>query len=203
MHIRSARSDWWVEYDLPEKGEELTFESLLSRIPDLSSAYSCGSTKVDCASVNMMTYSDREGFMARVSTDQLAGFEDAYSGVGYEVKNDGAWSEIRAEQEIFTGNIPQFVHTYLNKGFGVIPSLYIAKPFVCGSRYSQLAITYVLSYFLGMLTRYFPTHWVALLNGSRGDGMWPVINTAQHYVDTSFPEMVIELIYDRLDKAGK
>ena len=93
------------------------------------------------------------------------------------------------------------MHTYVNKMFGSIPNLFIVKPIHKDGRLSQLAITYALAYFLGMLTRYFPTHWVALHSGTKGDGLWPTINAAQNYVESVFPELMIELIYDALKES--
>jgi len=36
------------------------------------------------------------------------------------------------------------------------------------------------------------------LQGNNGDGLWPTINRAQHFVENSYPELVIEMIYDML-----
>ena len=38
------------------------------------------------------------------------------------------------------------IHTYANKMFGSIPVLFVAEPFSSGTRYSQLCITYLVSY---------------------------------------------------------
>jgi hypothetical protein len=59
----------------------------------------------------------------------------------------------------------------------------------------------MLAYFLGILTRYFPTHWVALHSGTKGDRLWPTINAAQNYVVSVFPELVIEMINDSLSES--
>jgi YaaC-like protein len=59
----------------------------------------------------------------------------------------------------------------------------------------------MLAYFMGMLTRYFPTHWVALHSGTKGDRLWPTISATQNYVESVFPELVIELIYDSLSES--
>jgi hypothetical protein len=79
----------------------------------------------------------------------------------------------------------------------------LVKPFPSGARYSQMAITYLLSYFFGMLSRYFPTRWMALLSGERGDEIWPLIRSAQKYVDESFPELIVEFIHRILDRSEK
>jgi hypothetical protein len=76
--------------------------------------------------------------------------------------------------------------------------LYISKPLDNDVRLSQIAITYILSYFLGMLTRYFPTQWVALHSGAKGDIIWPAIHSTQQYVEKAFPELTIELILHKV-----
>ena len=65
-----------------------------------------------------------------------------------------------------------------------------------GNRYSQLAITYIISFVLGMLARYYPTHWVSLVQGNKGDAWWPVLNRAQHIAQETFPELVAEMLDD-------
>jgi len=92
------------------------------------------------------------------------------------------------------------MHTYIHKAFGAIPTLHIVDPLDNDTRYSQLAMTYLVSYVLGMLARYFPTHWISLASGEKGDGLWPAINAAQRYVDQAFPELVIEFVEDLLKR---
>ena len=61
----------------------------------------------------------------------------------------------------------------------------------------------MVSYVLGMLVRYYPTHWMSLTKGDKGDEWWPTINRAQQFVEQSFPELVIELISDVIKEAKK
>jgi hypothetical protein len=96
--------------------------------------------------------------------------------------------------------MPQLMHAYINKQFGSIPHLHIVRPMPNNVLLSQLAVTYMLSYFLGMLTRYYPTHWVALHGGHNGDRLWPTVSAVQSYVESTFPEQIIEFIGE---KAGR
>ena len=92
-----------------------------------------------------------------------------------------------------------FVHTYVQKMFGSIPNLRLAVPFPGRARFSQLCITYMISYALGMLVRYYPTHWISLINGGKGDLLWPTINRAQQYVEAAYPELVAEYVTFAMD----
>ena len=59
-----------------------------------------------------------------------------------------------------------------------------------------------MSCILGMLTRYYPTHWMALFHGSRGDSLWPAMSNAQQVVEHTFPELVAESIRWKVDENG-
>lgn len=201
IHVRSSVVDWRLNYPQPPLGMELTFETLLLRVPDLWQMLSESKMGPCFASVNTMSCSAADGFHARVDSKQFETFQDSYTGRGYEVGPNGDLSKVKCSSQVFNAAIPQFMHAYVNKMFGSIPSLYITKPIQENVRLSELGIAYMLSYFLGMLTRYFPTHWVALHSGTKGDGLWPTVSAAQSYVEAAFPEMIVELIQDFLSSA--
>ena len=68
MHIRSAAVDWRLTYQLPSLGEELTLAALLSTIPDLEKVVPESGHNPSYASVNELTYSHAEGFVAKVDS---------------------------------------------------------------------------------------------------------------------------------------
>ena len=87
----------------------------------------------------------------------------------------------------------------MSKNFGIIPSLCLVAPFEDNTRFSEMAVVFLMSYYLGMLVRYYPTHWISLIQGDNGDEYWPILNRAQNYVLQVFPELCVELINDRVD----
>jgi hypothetical protein len=201
--VSSSAVDWRLPYDCPAIGEELTLDDLMSRIPDLFGEYRRSSRAVNYTQIHTMTYTEENGFTAKVRAEQFTSLKDSYARLGFNITQDGDSCDLKCDNQTFAHSIPQFMHAYVNKMFGSIPTIHLVKPFESGSRYSQLAITYMLSYCFGMLTRYFPTHWVSLLSGDKGDGLWPAINAGQKYIDSSFPELIIELIHDTLDQKNK
>ncbi len=203
IHVNSSGVDWRVCYDVPELGIELSVHDLFSRIPDLQSDFSNISKSLKYANINEMMYSEQNGFRAKIRKDQFNAFRGYYESAGYSSVDEADWVILTAGAEIFTKNIPLFIHSYTHKTFGSIPTLYISEPFLQDSRYSQLCITYMVSYVLGMLVRYYPTHWMSLTKGDKGDEWWPTINRAQQFVEQSFPELVIELISDVIKEAKK
>jgi hypothetical protein len=200
MHVRSARVDWQLDYAIPPAGEELTLVDLLSRLPDLKERLVEAGIQPNVAWVNEVAYTDAGGFSAKVLSEQAIAFTAEYESVGYAFKTVGAYSDMTSGFQTFQAATPQFVHSYVSKTFGSIPALHLARPLPKGTRLSQLGMTYAISYFLGMLTRYFPTHWVALQSGVKGDALWPTIRASQEYVEVAFPELVLELIQNRLSE---
>ena len=197
MHVNSSAVDWRICYDLPAVNSKVSLGELFARLPDLSS-YLPPTTQSVCASVNSLECTEADGFEARISSGQFEPFAEAFTANGYLAANERNLTVLTASSEAFSAHLPVFTHGFVRKTFGRIPSLHIAPPWHGGTQYSQLAMTYMLSYFLGMLTRYFPTQWNSLASGAKGDQMWPAVNAAQNYVEAAFPEMVLELIQDRI-----
>jgi hypothetical protein len=201
--VSSEAVDWWLQYSIPDSGVEVSLEDLFCRIPDLQRDYANISEAVRYASINEMRFSRENGFHAKVRKKDFDRFQKVYESYGYAAKPEGDWTILTAGCETFAKELPMFVHTYVHKLFGSIPSLHLAEPFAGGARFSQLCITYMVSYVLGMLVRYYPTHWISLIQGDRGDSMWPTINRAQQIVELSYPELVAEMITDRLKEADQ
>lgn len=196
IHVSTAGVDWRLWYDIPKSDEEFSVADLFSRIPDLQQDYSNISDVIRYASVNEMTYTHDKGFRAKVSKKPFSQFKAVYEGFGYTATYEGDWCIITCDAKTLEKEKPLFIHSYMHKMFGMFPRLFLAEPFSGGARYSQLCITYMVSYVLGMLVRYYPTHWISLVQGAKGDSMWPTINRAQQLVEQSYPELVSGLIND-------
>lgn len=200
LHINSSAVDWGLGYSIPPLGSETSLIDLLSRLPDLRGEFERSQKSFAFARVDQMTYSWDAGLNATVDRRQFEKISASYTMAGFNVAPSGhaRQSEVTCDKATMESASPQFMHTFIHKRFGTIPGLHIVDPLPNGSRYSQLALTYMVSYILGMLARYFPTHWISLASGEKGDGLWPAINAAQRYVDQAFPELVVEFIEDLL-----
>lgn len=199
IHINSAGIDWGFSYDVPEPGYVFTLDDVLSRIPDLQPDIKEMGVVENYVRVNTLTYREADGFSCDVYGDN----EDvlsAYKRNGYQCISKGNGLEITCTSEQLNNYVPQLLHKYVQKDFGTIPSLYLVAPFEENMRLSEIAVVFLMSYYLGMLVRYYPTHWISLIQGDNGDGYWPVLNRAQNYVMQVFPELCMELIQERLSR---
>jgi len=198
MHLRSGGVDWRLNYDQPRLGDDILFGDLVARIPDLHKEHTVLGVKPMYAVINDITCTDANGASIKVSSNDFKNFEQMYCDMGYDTKTDGAWSTMTSSAELFSKNTPQFMHAYIHKLFNSIPRLFLVAPTASKNRYSQLCITYMIGFVLGMLARYFPTHWVSLAQGNKGDALWPTLNRAHRFVEEAFPALVAEMIQDIL-----
>ena len=197
IHVNSGGVDWRLEYDIPHVGFNLTLNDLISRIPDLNADLKNLIIEEKYCSVNEMSFNSESGFRCKVN-QRFELIKHTFEEFGYAISDSNKTYELSCSSEIFTKNLPLFLHKYVNKMFGAIPVLHIVQPFDNKNYYSEIALTFLLSYYLGMLVRYFPTHWNSLVQGESGDIYWPVLNRAQSYVETVYPELIIEFINDIL-----
>ena len=199
FHIHSTTVDWRIDYDSLPAGHEVSLLELLERLPDLQANVAALGIDKRYASVHEITYNLEAGFSAKLVAEDFASFQQNYEKAGFLVSVADKTATLIASAELLAHEFPQFTHAYVQKTFGSIPHLFIADRFASGVCHSQLGITYLMSFFLGMLCRYFPTHWISLIQGGKGDAHWPILNRAQHYVEQAFPELVIEMLQDIMD----
>jgi hypothetical protein len=192
LHIRSSAVDWAIDYGDQPLNSHISLGDILTRLPDLSS-YLPAESERNCAWINSLEFNGSQ-FKVKSPTDKIEALVAKFTAQGYTSAIEGNHTVLEASTATLERFTPLFVHNYVKKSFGSIPSLHLATPIGNGLCYSELALTFMLSYFLGMLTRYFPTQWVALANGAKGDEIWPAINAAQNLIESSFPELVHEFI---------
>jgi YaaC-like Protein len=204
VHVNWSAVEWRVSYPEPATNSELAVTDLISRLPDLEAGRRSDVQSMFLAPIAKMSYSQESGFVATFQGQPSDIIFADYLSAGYTVATvDHGLVELRCNAAQFQIALPQLVHSYVRKTFGSIPSLHLASPFPGGNKLSQLAITFALSYVLGMLTRYYPSHWVALQSGATGDGMWPQIFAAQRYAELVFPELVLEFVEYELSNTSE
>ena len=134
----------------------------------------------------------------RITIQNQANIDDiiSYANGNIEIKKgDGERIILDVKNEVF----PLFLNSFVNNPFHSIPNLYLATPFDKLTYIGQIPITFVLSYYLGMLCRYFPTHWMAMTRGGIGDEAWPMIQVCLKYIELAFPQLMFEFIQEKIN----
>jgi hypothetical protein len=72
--------------------------------------------------------------------------------------------------------------------------MFLLQDFSNGDRLSELLRTFLISYILGMLVRYFPARWIALLRNENGDMAQPVLMAAVNAIESDFPKLIADAL---------
>lgn len=195
IHINSTAVQWELDYRVPSLGSETSLDGLVSMMPDLQEeALRCG-CGVKYNSVGKCTYDQTRGLQATLNERTPSDVVTHYGALGYTVVSNGKKHEISALPPVFKAAPLQFVHKRVG-AFGLIPDLHVSERMWGGI--SEICMTFKLSYILGMLARYYPTHWMALINGAKGDRYRAIVLQAQRIIETYYPTLISELITHKL-----
>ena len=192
LHVRSSGVDFSVLNEAPTLNASLKFEDVTARVPDLRSEYELWTGKEsDNTPVNSLITKGNRFEMKLLDNSKIDSIFSTKKGV-LTFENQGNLKVIKGDFE----HMPMLINTFVNKTFDSIPSLFVAKVLDGFGEIAQIPLTYVHSYFLGMLCRYFPSHWMALTRGNIGDSVWPLIQSSMNYVEKSYPELIMEYIQE-------
>ncbi|SOY78705.1 conserved hypothetical protein [Cupriavidus taiwanensis] len=78
-----------------------------------------------------------------------------------------------------------------------IGDVWLTRRYPKGSNLSSAATLFLLSYILGMLVRYFPTKWTALVRSQVGDAALPTIAAAIDAIEDEYPRLVLDFMLDK------
>ncbi len=191
IYDKSDEVDFRIDYNVPDMGIQISLKDLIARIPDLFKDFASFSPEIKYSYIYDLNFDDQKTFTGSIEKDHFELFKKTYENLGYKIEPQSDLSLLSCDSDTFEKNKPLFIHSYIQKRFGWKPDLFIAEPFQGKYAFSQLCITYMIAYILGMLARYYPTYWISLVQGNNGDGLWPTINRTQHFVENSYPELVV------------
>jgi hypothetical protein len=75
-----------------------------------------------------------------------------------------------------------------------IGTLVALRPMRGGLELSKLAMAFAASYALGMFVRYYPSHWVAMVQNVKYDGALPTLQAVLEHIEHDVPRMVAEFL---------
>lgn len=73
---------------------------------------------------------------------------------------------------------------------------FAVKPMSGGINLSTLIQFYSVSYFMSMLVRYFPSHWISLISRSSGDMIYPIFRVLSDEIQQRFPALIMAELGD-------
>jgi hypothetical protein len=93
-------------------------------------------------------------------------------------------------QEATLAALPPLQRVPASLGTGEV--LYVVQPMPDGLVLSPMLTLFALSYFLGMLVRYYPSVWRTMLNREKGDLVYPLMREISSVIRSDYPRLVLE-----------
>jgi len=80
---------------------------------------------------------------------------------------------------------------------------YLVEPFETGFQLSTLSIMFAITYFAGMLVRYFPSRWAALSSHKDKDKEHSLLIRALDIIEERFPQLALDELYSTPNQEGR
>lgn len=195
----SSAISWKIEFEIPKEGSKISFIDLIQTISDISEEYeSCFEKKLSYVKLEkfkpITNSNEYEYVVQKYSND-----EDAISKIF--PKNDfGNTLKIFDNQIIATDKIiPQFSQRFYDNFNAGIGEIVLTKAIDKEIQLNTLAQFYSLSFFLGMLSRYYPSDWISISRTEKGDAIYPLFIKAIELIENYFPLTVLEFLQGTYD----
>ncbi|HAV5933631.1 TPA: hypothetical protein JI248_02850 [Acinetobacter baumannii] len=191
INTNGSKSNWHISYPISER-YELKFGDILKRLADIRSDLLTANHTPLSTLISDISFDCQEGLKINTYSEIESNSVSELLAYNYTVSPDS--KDISATADIFNNAPLIFKHTNINKMFGSIPQLHFSPPLLSNKHVCEIGLLYIASFTMSMLVRYFPTIWVSITQGEKGDVLWPTIYKTQQVVESSFPELVLNFI---------
>lgn len=188
--------------DSPVSGQTFTLADLLSRLPELSQQFSRWRPDGRCAIGRLVSPSPMGKVVIRIEKQFDAVIIDREwidrINLGLKVltiEDTGTEWQIAIEVPPNTvasaEHVPGYWDQHMMNPLGIGTFCFIGR---YSNRWfgSKPLALFSLAYILGMLARYFPSHWTALVRNQGRDGAMPTIMSTLDILEKLFPQMVAD-----------
>jgi hypothetical protein len=200
LRANSSVVNYWSHLRMPQKGDSLLLKQLISYYPDLNKEYESwireklhfailNSLKID-NETNLLNI-ELQGNIEQNIIDQLFPREFCKD---LNVNQDNGKTKVSYTVDNWTPNITQRWHGAFNIGDAcIIPTI---KNDIGLNLISGL---YMISYVFGMMARYFPTTWIGIMRGEKGDKIFPFVHRIMDFIDEKFPLIILDFLNSPYD----
>ena len=191
---RSKSVNWHVGASVPEMQSEFTFQEIVARLPDLGNQYLAWTGD----SLNFPPLLEAR----RDDSNRLYKFTIPVSAEG-QIESIFP-SEFFPHRRIDSQGSDLIVETTLGKApflaqqigfFDIMGDVVVLCEYLeSGLYFTPLAASYMSSFILGMLCRYFPTTWTELARSRKGDAVYPLIVRLLDWIQDKYPAMIVDIL---------
>lgn len=195
----SSAVSWHIDFEIPKAGSEIKLEELIRTLSDLSEEFE--------------TWTQQKLYFAQLSTfKHLKDSNEFEYSVGSPINSSQDLINIFPKEQfgelVFdslkvktsASIIPQFSQRFRDSFNSGIGEIVLTKSINKDLRLNTLSQFFALSYFMGMLSRYYPSVWMSLSRSEKGDAIYPLFIKAMEFIDESYPLTVLEFLLGPYDK---
>ena len=189
----SSAISWKLQFDIPKVGTEIRFIDLIQTISDLSEEYKSWIEK-------RLYFFQMESFIPKNESNQYEYKVGQYLKKPEEIPNvfiqeNYKKIEVKGLNVITSDeNHPQFSQRFFDNFNAGIGEIVLTKPIRKDLYINTLSQFYLLSYFMGMLARYFPSIWMSISRSEKGDAIYPLFIKSMEFIENYFPLTVLEFL---------
>lgn len=190
----SSDVNWTLSFEVPNLETQIKLVDLIQTLPDFHEEFE--------------TWTENKLHFLTIETFKHIGNDEYEYVCNKPINNEAAIKELFPEDILINaietgskitirtkaGYLPHFSQRFtdpFNIGIGDIG---LTKPINKNVYLSTLAQFYTLSFFLGMLSRYFPSIWISLGRTEKGDSVYPMFIKIIDTIDIYFPTLILEYL---------
>jgi hypothetical protein len=189
LRVNSSKPNFVIDYAIPPPDTEVRLAEILSRIPEIRPSYSRwlpDSREI----VAFWPQNHRPDGKRCCRVDLPYTAEDIRAVMGDAVL------ELNTEGSVISILVPGDYRPYMSDTGGrwAVGNVVAMMPFPGGVQLSKIVITFMAAYGLGMLARYYPSQWTAILGNQRHTVALPTLLATMDYIADEFPRMIVEFL---------
>lgn len=195
---------WPVNFNIPELGTKIQLSDLLNTLPDLSDEFEAWSERpLAFAKIESFRHfsasEDEYTFSNSVTPETLkAIFPGELYNALFPEKSYGEFVSDTTQNKIRviapSALHPQFSQMFRDPFNAGLREVVVTKSIDYKTHLNTLSQLYCLSYFFGMLARYFPSVWISLGRTEKGDAIYPLVIRSVDFIEKHFAELVLEFL---------
>lgn len=191
LRNNSSIPNYICVHDRPDGGAEITLGDLFARMPEIDKVYS--RWRPDRESVPFWPQEETVDGGRKIRVDPPCTEKDIKRvfGSNIDVSKEGSVFSFSVSRDHTIPTLSDTTERW-NVGGLVAMNLYPGR-----LEYSKIATAFIASYALGMLVRYYPSHWVGILNNHRHDAVMPTLLAAMEHIEADFPRLVVDFLERR------
>ena len=193
LKLNSSGVNWNAIFPIPNLNSRFTLSDLIQTFPDLSIEYNKW-TSENLHPIKINSF-DNENNVYKFNINKYnlnTAKIQSTLGNKFEIIKISEFQN-HFELIISQDNIPQFTQS-INQDPFEIGEVVISKIINENIYLNSLSQFYSLSFFLGMLSRYFPSYWINLNKTEKGDCIYPLFLKSLDIISKEYPKLIAEYL---------